>query len=235
MALSLIASGANAAVLASDDFSYADGLLVPQGGWTYHSGNDDFMIVSGEAVIEHGTPSGDVNVLFTPTTGMVYFSFDFSVDDLGAPWAGTDSEYFAHFMDSGYGYRTRVDIVPPSGGGDFTLGVATSGGSADATWATDLTYGVDYHVVGSYNQDANISRLWIDPVGLEPPYIMGADNDDPGDVMEKFGMRQSDSSLNEIIRLDNLIIADACEDVFETCPTVPNETHSWGEMKSLYR
>lgn len=235
MAIVMIASGAMAAVLASDTFSYADGALVPNGGWATHSGTaGTFIVEAGQAVVRH-SQSEDVNLQFTPTTGMVFFSFDFSVDDLGTPWAGTDSEYFAHFSPTaGYTYMTRVDIVPPSGSGDFTIGLSTGTSTAQATWAADLNYGVMYHLIGSYNQDTNISQLWIDPAGLNPPYISGLDGTDPGLEMGRFALRQATSSKNETIRIDNLIIAGACEDVFSTCPAVADEPMSWGAVKALY-
>jgi len=237
MAFMLIASGASAAVLASDSFSYPDGSLVGNGGWANHSGTlGDLLVANGQAVVMHGVPSEDANLAFTPATGTIYFSFEFSVDDLGAPWAGTDSEYFAHFMPAvGFTYMTRVDIVPPTGGGDFTIGLSTGTSTAEAIWATDLNYGVVYHMVGSYNQNTNISQVWIDPSGLNPPSILGFDGTDPGVEMAMFALRQSDSTLNETVRVDNLIVADSCEDVFSECPTVSAETPTWSELKSFYR
>ncbi|MBC8422808.1 hypothetical protein H8E07_01675 [bacterium] len=240
MAFTLIASGASAAILASDDFTYDDGLLVPNGGWTHHSGNDDLMVVSGEAVVEHGTPSEDAHIVFTPTTNAtVYFEFDFSVDDLGAPYVGTDNEYFAHFMpETGFNYRARMRVNPPTGVGDYTVGISTQASSTtDAVWATDLTFDVDYHVIVAYNQVANTTVLWIDATSYTDASILGADEDDlDAEFSGRFALRQSDSSENETIRVDNLVISDTCEDVFSSdCPTVANESQSWGELKSLYR
>jgi hypothetical protein len=236
MAFVLVAGSAMAAVLATDSFSYADGSLVPNGGWATHSGTvGDLLVENGQAVVEHGIPSEDANLVFPASTGTIFFSIEFSVDDLGAPWAGSDSEYFCHFMPSGtFTFMTRVDIVPPSGGGDFSIGLSTATSTAEATWATDLMYGVTYNLVGSYNQDTNMSQLWIDPVGASSPYISGNAGTAPGVVVDAFALRQSDSSLNETIRVDNLIIADACEDVFSTCPSVANEDLSWGAVKALY-
>jgi len=238
MALSLIASSASAAILASEDFSYPDGLLVPNGGWAYHSGNDDFMVASGEAVVEHGTPSGDVNLAITPTGGGdIYFAFDFSVDDLGAPYSGgTDYEYFAHFKTDGTAFCARMDVVAPSGAGDYSVGIASDESTADATWGADLTFGVDYHVVVRYNQDDNIAQLWLDTTSYDGTSILGEDRTDPGDAVTQFALRQSDSSENEIVRVDNVVVSDACEDVFASdCPTVANELRTWGGLKSLYR
>jgi hypothetical protein len=57
---------------------------------------------------------------------------------------------------------------------------------------------------------------------------------DPGFTVEGFALRQSDSTENETIRVDNLIISNACQDVFADCPTVANENMTWGDVKSLY-
>lgn len=240
MAFTLIASGASAAILASDDFSYADGDLVPNGGWANHSGTGTFIQVeSQEAVLVHGGGSReDANLAFTASPGgAVYFAFDFSVDDLGSPYVGTDNEYFAHFMpDTGYNYRARMDIVEPTGAGDFSVGLSTNGSSADVVWAADLTYGIDYHVIVCYDQDLAIAKLWIDATSYDDTSITGTDEDDPGEVCAKIALRQAGSSMNETIRIDNLVVADMCEDVFSAdCPTVANENQTWGNVKALFR
>jgi hypothetical protein len=57
-------------VLAADDFSYADGSLVPNGGWANFSGTDfDMLVTGGQVRIQHGTPSEDASLAFTPTGG----------------------------------------------------------------------------------------------------------------------------------------------------------------------
>ena len=226
----LVASVAIAAVIISDDFSYPDGSLVGNGSWVSHSGTaGDLLVESGQAVVQHGVPSEDANLPFTPTAGSVlYFSFDFSVDDVGQPISGGDYEYFAHFKDSGFNFRARMDIVEPSGGGDYSVGISSIGSTADATWPSDLTYGVVYHAVASYDQTNNIAKLWIDPSSSASPFISGNDEADPGTAIESFALRQSDSSDNETVRVDNLVIE---EDLFP----VATEGETWGSLKSMFR
>ena len=201
-------ASAEADVLLSDSFSYPDGSLVPNGGWANHSGTaGDLLVSGGEAVVQHGVPSEDAHVSFPAEAGAIYYGIDFSVDDLGAPWAGTDSEYFAHFSDGGtYNFRARLDVVPPTGAGDFTVGIATSASTADATWATDLTFGTTYRAIAKYDQVTNQAELWIDASLESDTSILGADDDDPGDDILWFCLRQSDSSENETVRVDNLIV-----------------------------
>jgi len=205
-------------VITSDDISYPDGSLVGNGSWVNHSGTaGDMLVASGQVVVQHGTPSEDANIPFT-AAGVIYFGLDFSVDDLGAPYnpansAGgntNDFEYFAHFKDGGFGFRARLDIVPPSGAGDFSVGISSSTSTAQATWATDLTYGVTYRAVVKYDQTSGLAQLWIDP---DPSDEGGSTSisgtADGATTIESFALRQSDSSENETVRVDNIVIGSS--------------------------
>jgi hypothetical protein len=215
----LITSVGFGQVIVTDNFTYADGSLVPNGGWANHSGTaGDMLVASGQVVVEHGTPSEDASLAFTPVTGNIYYAIDFSVDDLGAPYssAGTDFEYFAHFKNGATNFSARVDIVPPTGGGDYSVGISSDQSTADAVWATDLTYGVTYRATVRYDQDANIAELWIDASSSSDTSILGADQPDPGDSVESFALRQSDSDENETVRVDNLIVAQSFNETLST-------------------
>ena len=64
---------ANASVIVSDNFdAYADGALVPNGGWANHSGTPGTLLVSGGQVdIQmNGSAPEDANKAFTPVAGM---------------------------------------------------------------------------------------------------------------------------------------------------------------------
>ena len=214
----LLTTASYGQVILAEDFSYPDGSLVSNSAWTNNGGTaGDFVVASGQAIVEHGMPSEDVKISFNAVTGDLFFALDFSVDDLGAPFSGTDSEYFAHL-----GFDARVDIVEPSAGGDFTVGIATSAGTADATWATDLTYGQTYRVVVGYNLDTATPTLWINPTTAADTSISG--NADGGPVtITSFDLRQSDSSENETVRVDNLMIGQSFDDVVVfAAPTNPS-------------
>ncbi len=221
-ALAIFTCTANAGVLTSDDFSYPDGSLVPNGGWISHSGTPgDLLVSSGLAVVEHGSPSEDAHKMWTPTGGKLYFGIDFSVDDLGAPWAGGDSEYFAHFMGDGtFNFRGKLDIVAPTVGGDFSVGIGTLSSTADATWAADLMFGTTYRAIVMFDQDVNQAQLWIDAAVEGDTSILGADEGAPGDPMDSFGLRQSDSSENETIRVDNLFVGTTFADAVPEPATI---------------
>lgn len=196
-------------VILAEGFSYADGSLVPNGGWTSFGGTaGDFMVSSGEAVVQHGTPSEDVRYSFSAITGDVFVAFDFSVDDLGAPYAtgNSDFEYFAHFN-----FRAQLDIVPPTGAGDYSIGVSSDANTAEAVWATDLTFGTKYRAVMRFNQDTGTATLWIDPTADTDTSIVGTD--DGAFSVTSFDLRQSDSVENETVRIDNLMIGHSFSDV----------------------
>lgn len=211
-----LASTASAQVIRCEQFNYADGLLVPQGTWAKHSGNDDLVIASGQAVIQHGAPSEDAHIPFAAVPGKIFFAIDFSVDDLGAPWLGSDTEYFAHFKDASFGYTARFDIVQALGGGDYSVGIASDDSATDAVWASDLVYGTTYRAVAEYDQDTNTAQLWIDPTSSASTHITGDVDGNPGKIVEGFAMRQSDSDMNETLRIDNLMIGQTFDDVLST-------------------
>ncbi len=235
----LIAGVAIAAIIVSDDFSYPDGSLVGNGDWFNHSGTvGDLLVSGGQAVVTHGDPSEDVTLPFDPTTEAdIFFTFDFSVDDLGAPYSGTDAEYFAHFKpEAGFDYRARMDVQAPTGSGDYTVGISTTTSTAEAIYPVDLMYGVTYNVIVQYDQINNFARLWIDATADTDMFIAGNVEGAPGTIISGFALRQSDSDMNETIRVDNLVISDDCLDVFSAgCGAVAVEGESWGSVKSMFR
>ncbi len=104
----------------------------------------------------------------------------------------------------------------------------------DATWGTDLSYATVYRVVVRYDQVTDIAQLWVDPTMPSSDSIYGVDDADPGVTIERFMLRQASSSMVETVRVDNLVVATACEDSFEDC-AVAVEAQAWGAVKSLYR
>lgn len=215
---------ANAQVLVSEDFSYADGDLATNGGWNqYGSATPPLQVVSGQAVIEQdGNPTQDVKIDFASAAGTIYYGLDFTVDDLGTPFSGTDFEYFAVFYNGtgGDNLSARVDLQAPTGAGDFAVGIASDEGTADATWGTDLNFGTTYRAVVSYNQATNQAQFWLDPAVPSDLSILGEDRPDPGDVVSGFGLRQATSDSGGTVRVDNLLVGRTFEDVV-TFSSVP--------------
>ncbi len=222
----LLASSASASILTSDTFSYPNGSLVGNGGWVNHSGTVGSLLVSGgQAVVrEDNSATEDANKPFTNVPGSLYYGIDFSVDNLGTPIIddGTpDFEYFAHFSDGGTTIFTgRLDVVARGGAGDFRVGISTASGTAEATWGADLMFATTYRAIVKYDQVADQAQLWINALVDTDPSILGADLVDPGDTISAFALRQSDSDANELVRVDNLIVATTFAEVVPEPATV---------------
>ena len=225
-----------ATLIAFDNFDYPDGSLVGNGGWIAHSGTPgDLLVSSGQVVVQHGTPSEDANIGFAPVAGNVYFGFDFSLDDLTAPVAsagGTDFEYFVNLRTGGGGFSARVDVVAPTGSGDFSVGIATADSTADSIWATDLNFDTTYRAILRYDQTLGESELWINATVSGDTSIMG---DMAAAVsIAQFAFRQSDSTENETVRVDSLVIGTTFEDVASAIPE-PSSLALWGLGALLLR
>ena len=211
--LATLVGSASASVIVSEDFSYSDGSLTTNAAWNTISGTTgDLLVSSGQAIVQHGIPSEDANTVFTAqTSGTVYFSLDFLVQDLGAPYSGSDAEYFTHFT-AGASHVARLYVATPSGSGDFTVGIANSSSSAVASWATDLSFDTVYLAVVAYDIDNNATSLWIDP-SSEGDTSIDSVSGTASLTISKVGLRQSDSSQNETITVDNLVVATIFDEV----------------------
>lgn len=200
--MTLGSGSANADLLASDDFSYADGSLVGNGGWTNHSGNaGDLLVSGGQAVVQHGVPSEDAGITFADVnSGILSAVFDIIVNDDTAI-GGNDFEYFAHFQTEGSNnFRSRLDVQSGTMGGDYTLGISSTTSTAEATLTQDFMFGDTVSVVLDFDLDTGLGSL---TVGSET--IVGTSTD-IGATLNRFSLRQSDSSNNETVLVDNLRI-----------------------------
>jgi len=222
LAAALLAGAGTAplgAQLVSEPFDYPDGDLTSQIAWSAHnaSGNGPIQVSSGAAVVSHAN-SEDVNTDFTDqASGSVYYAIDFSVADLGAPYSGSDEEYFAHFRGSGgtSGFIARMFIDAPASTGDFSVAVSTSSSDPAANWATDLDFNTVYRAVVRYDISANQTTLWID-ASVEGDTSVQTGSGGSGATIEDFALRQSSSSEDETITIDNLKVGTAFDDVVDS-------------------
>lgn len=193
------------AIFFTETFSYPDGSLSTNPDWSTHSGTAGQIQVTAGTISLNDVDSEDVNrqIGATITSGTIFAGFDFAVTAV-VPAAGGDYEYFAHFGNGTTNFTSRMDITAAVGAGDFTVGIAGGSGTADATWATDLTFGVTYRAIIGYDRDTGLSSVWIDPVDASSTSIVSAA--DTKDVTG-FYFRQSGSSVNETITIDNLIVS----------------------------
>ena len=202
----------------NDSFDYPDGSLISSSNWNNFSGTEgDLLVTEGKVLVQHGTPSEDAGVSFGAVEGVLYYAFDFSVNNPGEPISGGDYEYFAMFKDDGFSYRARIDIVTANNeGSDFTLGISSTGSTADTIWPDDLSFDTTYRVTVKYDQDQNIAQLWVNASSETDASILGDDESDPGTSITQFGLRQSDSSQNEGILIDNLSISQTFNETLST-------------------
>ncbi|TWT73651.1 PEP-CTERM motif protein [Posidoniimonas polymericola] len=204
-ALFALVSNVQAATLVDETFSYPDGSLVPNGGWVNHSGTlGDLLVSGGQAVVEHGAPSEDAHLIFgAVSTGVLTADFDIVVND-DSVIAGNDFEYFAHFMlDGSFNFGARLDIVAPTdaASGDFTLGIATTSSTAESTLPTDFSFGQSIPVSLSFDFDAGLASVTAGGNTATSTSVF------LGETYDSFALRQSDSSNNESIMVDNLIVS----------------------------
>ncbi len=197
------ASFAQADVVAFDNFDYQDGSLVPNGGWANHSGTvGDLLVAGGQAVVQHGVPSEDANLQFlTKSTGVLTAAFDINVN-ASTVIGGGDFEYFAHFFTAGsFNFRSRVDISAPTGAGDYTLGISSDSSVAEAILTNDFSFGDTVSVLIGFDLADGTGSLTVNG-----ETVFGAASGG-GQTLNAFALRQSDSSNNESVAVDNLIIA----------------------------
>ncbi|OYP32305.1 PEP-CTERM sorting domain-containing protein [Rhodopirellula sp. MGV] len=211
IAAALLQTSASAEVVFSDDFSYADGPLAGNGNWVGHSGTLPLDVVSGAAVINHGSGSRqDVNWNFADfSTGIISYQFDMVVDSSGPFGSGTDFEYFAHFGNTpdggttvdGGSFSARLDITAPTSTGDFSIGISSAESTADFTTAQGFTFGSVVSVLVDYNLDTLTASLTVG--GETVTGLVG----DAALPINTFALRQSTSSNNESVTIDNLIVS----------------------------
>lgn len=205
--LSIAATSVSSAdtIVLNEDFTYADGALVPNGSWVNHSGTAGTLgVAAGAASVTQDSGSEDAHAVFAPvSTGVLTAMFDISVT-ADAAMSGTDFEYFAHFMtDSSTNFGARIDVQTPNGTGDYTLGIG-AGSSSDDTLSTDFNFGDTVSVLLAYDFDTLIATV----TAGGSTATAGVDTDISFD---SFALRQSNSSSDETITVDNLVITSVPE------------------------
>jgi hypothetical protein len=204
IAVVALATQANAAItLATETFSYPDGALVPNGGWANQSGTAGTLLVaSGAAVVTQNSGSEDAELVFANnlTVGVVTATFDINVTAPGA-MTGTGFEYFAHFSDdTTFAFTSRLDVVTPSAGGDYTLGISSTTSTAEDTLPTDFSFGTVVPVSISFDLNTGTGSLTAGGNTVSGS-ALGA-----GEIIDAFNLRQANSTSDETITVDNLVV-----------------------------
>lgn len=196
--------GFSQVTLASDDFTYPDGALAGNGNWTSQGGTAGTLVVAGgEAVITQNSGSEDTELIFDNdlTNGILTATFDIKVT-APAAMTGTDFEYFAHFSnDSEFNFRSRLDVIAPNdASGDYSLGLSALTSTNDAALSVDFSFAASVTVILTYNLNTGEATL---TAGGETITSAGQ----TGDTLDSFNFRQSNSSSDETIFVDNLVIS----------------------------
>jgi hypothetical protein len=234
---------ASATVLLTEGFSYANGNLVPNGGWATHSGSGTDVQVLGGRAQGNMNNAPDDNVSFTAqtATAKTYACFEVMIPD---PGGSPHPNYFAHLKDSGTSnFAARVYVLP-AGASGFTFGLTASSTSTTVQpvpWSTTpLSYGTTYFITIMYDASAGSAQLWVNPVNEFSPSIT-ATSTSTGFLISSFALRQSSSLPTGVTggavwwnySVDNVGVgttfSDACYQV------TPTRGTTWGQLKTLYR
>ncbi|MEP7027526.1 MAG: hypothetical protein ABI960_02920 [Candidatus Eisenbacteria bacterium] len=233
VALAFVASTSSAAVLVNEPFTYPDGNLVGNGGWTAHSaaGLMPIQVVSGEAVLDQGSGSReDANVSFSvgqSATAKTYVCFDLTVP----PSITGSADYFAHFRNSAtFVYPARIYVRPTAN--TWSVALSASSGGATQFWPSELNYNQKYKIVAAYDASTGGVELWVDPVSEASPKISEVVATVAGDAVNTYALRQGGGS-GGMQHVDNLRVgqsfAEACD------LPVPAGPATWGAIKASYR
>jgi hypothetical protein len=188
VAIALIAPRTTVAtILFTETFDYSDGELqqASHGVWLRHSGTTDgqsiinrALFINDDGTKDYSRALGDHPPL---KHGAVYAAFDLNVSSVDPP-ANTSSTapYFAHFSEEFGGNSpqvvSRLVMNPGSVAGTFRLGIVRGGGETASTtaWGVNLPTGVEHRVVISYDLDAAVSTLWVNPASASSAHVTNA-------------------------------------------------------------
>lgn len=153
-------------VLINEPFTYPDGPIVGNGGWTSHSGtNGDCQVLNNQLSLSYAL-SEDVSTnlpgfYVDANSGTILYS-SVKVNFSALPGSGT--EYFMHYRDAGTSnYRARVSATTSgAAAGKFRIAIANSASTA-VTVPVDLSLNTTYLVVTRYNVSTGISTVWVNP------------------------------------------------------------------------
>ena len=211
-----VSNQVQASVLYSDPLTAPPlnaGNLVGQDGWTAHSGTANQIQVgaSGVTLVQGSGSREDANVAFTPiSTGQTYY-FGFDVVVTG----GNSNAYFAHFKDVANDFTVRTFVAPSTNGGDFSFGLSPDGSSPTNTWATGLTFGQTYRVVGAYAADTKLNRLWVNPTSEASTSLSAIDP--AAAAVAAFALRQAGGNSTQLV--SNLSVGTTWDSVMPNVGT----------------
>lgn len=234
ISLYLSASAVLGSPIFSDSFSYPDGNLVGQGGWSQQGSTvtSPIQVTSEGARLGSSGQDGTklLNSTLTLSSGTTfYYGLKLNVSSAGT------GDYFLNFLSAANSSFFGRVYVKATGGG-FVLGyLEAQGGIAVATYgSTVLGFNTDYRVVVAYNSLSgalnNSAAVYVDPsnTGVESAnsaYLTDSwtsSTAEPGQVTALV-LRQGDLGSAPSILIDDLsagtLFSDAA--LFPTVTPVP--------------
>ena len=203
VALALLVAQANAQTisLVSDTFTYPDGPLAGNGGWTAFSGSTTLNVLGNQATVT-GANSQDVGLAVpgTHSSDEIFAAFDVTVNSWPTPGSG----YFALFKDSStFNFFARTYVTNVTGGVQFGI---TTGSAQPPIWSSTYTLGSTHRLTISLDQTGPYlgvnmaSSLWVDGGLVGTSYSMINSNF----AISEFALRQSNSTTMGNVLVDNL-------------------------------
>jgi len=240
-----LAAPAGATNLMSETFPYANGNLTPNGGWATHSGTGtDIQVVSGRAV-GNMLNAPDDNKAFTAqgSSAKLYACFNVIIP---TPAASPDTNYFAHFKDTGTtNFLARVWVG--ASGSTFSFGLSAtscscSGNCVPVFWPVPLNYDQQYTVAISYDGSTGVAEMWVNPSTELSPKVTASGGPIATVNLSTFALRQSSATQTACpagsfawgYSVDNLGVGTTFDDACNFGPT-PTHGASWGQVKTIYR
>ena len=215
--LLLTTVGLRATALFSDNFTYPNGNLVGNDGWTQLSTTTTtpIQVSNGRALI--GTSGQDVfNTLSSPLSLVDGTSFYIGAT-INLTTATATGDYFLQWTPAAQSIAFISRLYAKSSGSGYVLGyVETSGTGNSLTYGTQvLNFGQDYRMVLAYNVVAgavnDTADLYVDPDDLtvrdnNTPYLSDTWNSVTAEssTLATINLRQGSSSSAPALAIDDL-------------------------------
>ncbi len=215
-----------AVVIVHEDFSYPNGNLVGNDGWSNLSGTGTFIQVSGGVVTGLTAGSGsreDGGLTFTATPSLLFYAFDLQYT--GSTPAG--NAYFAALRNSGT-FVARTFLAAPTSTG-FRLGIGTNGTNdgAATVFTPDLTINTFYRIVVGYDPTTGALNFWINNGNEGSPDLSIAAAGTTA-TLNGFNLRQGGDGANSYLGLniDNFEVATTFQEAFDFTPIPEPATYA---------
>lgn len=198
--LACMSASSQATLVFNEPFTYANGPLVGNGGWTTHSGTANQVDVASGVVNLTGAESEDVNKTFSAiAAGNVYAGVTFTFSALP-----TANVYFMHFMNSGTVFRGKVYATTTgAAAGTFRIGITDNSNTLADIIPVDIALNTSHRLVLRVDATTSDSTIFLDSA-TETGGTTGSDAA-TGVALNAFGLRQSANVGT--LTVDNLIVA----------------------------